>query len=216
MLRIRQPSSNVCDTCWLFQHAVKLSHDASDLETKVVEQATHMQRANDMKREYKNDCMLALEGMVVVLSIDYAQNLTLPNAPEIPSKFYFLSLYNVYCFGVVDEGHDHHYHYLYGEDIAGKGSNDVISLLQKYITENVLSTTRSLVVYADNCGGQNKNNLMIFYLLWLVDSGRFDDVKLKFQVKGHTRNSCDRGFGCFKNAYVHNKLYYCERYCRSY
>jgi len=35
----------------------------------------------------------------------------------------------------------------------------------------------------------------------------FDTVELKFQVKGHTRNSVDRGFGVTKRLYVASAVY---------
>ncbi|KAJ8548716.1 hypothetical protein ON010_g10954 [Phytophthora cinnamomi] len=59
----------------------------------------------------------------------------------------------------------------------------------------VPSGSTNLTVYADNCSGQNKNNYVIKFLLTLVDMGIFEHVELKFFRKGHTKNSCDRGFG---------------------
>ena len=116
-------------------------------------------------------------------------------------------LYNLYCFGIVNEGANSHRHYLYGEELVGKGLHEVVSLLDKYLDENTPLTARTITLYADNCGGQNKNNLMLFYLLWLVDTRRHDTIKLKFQIKGHTRNSCDRGFGTFRNVFIRNSYY---------
>ncbi|ETO59057.1 hypothetical protein F444_22565, partial [Phytophthora nicotianae P1976] len=54
---------------------------------------------------------------------------------------------------------------------------------------------KHLVVYADNCSGQNKNNHVIRFFLAQVQYGTFERVDYKFFVKGHTKNSCDRGFG---------------------
>ncbi|ETO75436.1 hypothetical protein F444_08947 [Phytophthora nicotianae P1976] len=54
---------------------------------------------------------------------------------------------------------------------------------------------KHLVVYADNCTGQNKNNHVIKLFLALVHMGVLERVDYKFFVKGHTKNSCDRGFG---------------------
>ncbi|EGZ08417.1 hypothetical protein PHYSODRAFT_527763 [Phytophthora sojae] len=59
----------------------------------------------------------------------------------------------------------------------------------------VPSGKKKLVVYADNCGGQNKNNLVIKFLLAQVHMGVLERVDYKFFVKGHTKYSCDRGFG---------------------
>jgi hypothetical protein len=52
-----------------------------------------------------------------------------------------------------------------------------------------------LTVYAYNCVGQNKNNFVVKYLILLVHIGIFKEANLKFFIKGHTRNACDRGFG---------------------
>ncbi|KAG2778106.1 hypothetical protein Pcac1_g11543 [Phytophthora cactorum] len=54
---------------------------------------------------------------------------------------------------------------------------------------------KHLTVYADNCSGRNKNNYVIKFLLTQVDMGRLEHVDYKFFVKGHTKNSCDLGFG---------------------
>lgn len=43
---------------------------------------------------------------------------------------------------------------------------------------------------------------MLFYLNNLVEREIFKNITLKFQIRGHTRNSCDRGFGLFKQKYV--------------
>jgi len=39
------------------------------------------------------------------------------------------------------------------------------------------------------------------------DTRRYDSIELKFQIKGHTRNSCDRGFGTFRNVFARNSYY---------
>ena len=80
------------------------------------------------------------------LSLDYAQNFALPNSSQVSSKFYFLSLYNLYCFGIVNEGANSHRRYLYGEDLVGKGSHEVVSLLNKYLDENIPLMARTIII----------------------------------------------------------------------
>jgi hypothetical protein len=79
----------------------------------------------------------------------------------------------------------------------------VISMLDYYARTHGIHNGQtggkvSWTIYADNCGGQNKNNHMIRYLRSLVDSERVKTVSLYFLVKGHTKNNCDRGFGTIK------------------
>jgi hypothetical protein len=46
------------------------------------------------------------------------------------------------------------------------------------------SCQRHLVVYADNCSGQNKNNLAIKFFLALVHMGTLDRVDFEFLCQG--------------------------------
>ncbi|KAI9907346.1 hypothetical protein PsorP6_004839 [Peronosclerospora sorghi] len=103
-----------------------------------------------------------------------------------------LSLPNFYHFGFADEGHNVQYNFLYTEGKAGKGSSEVASLVDHALS-TIHITVRNLVFWADNCVGQNKNRKMMQFFLSLVDSGRFDQIDYKFQVKCHTRNTVDRG-----------------------
>ena len=60
----------------------------------------------------------------------------------------------------------------------------------------------SIVLYCDNCTGQNKNQCLLHFAVLLVELGAFARVKLNFLVKGHTKNACDRGFGQLKQKYT--------------
>uniref|UniRef100_H3GFH0 DUF7869 domain-containing protein n=1 Tax=Phytophthora ramorum TaxID=164328 RepID=H3GFH0_PHYRM len=78
----------------------------------------------------------------------------------------------------------------------GKGTDEVNSLLHHFIHKIALpGGHRKLTIYADNCGGQNKNNYVLKALLALAHMGDLGTVELKFFVKGHTEKAVDRGFG---------------------
>jgi hypothetical protein len=55
--------------------------------------------------------------------------------------------------------------------------------------------------FADNCGGQNKNNTVIRLAAYLVESGYFKEVEIVFLIVGHTKNACDRLFNSLKVIY---------------
>ena len=50
-------------------------------------------------------------------------------------------------------------------DIVGKGANAVISMFDFYINK---INSDHVVLFADNCVDQNKNNAILHYLLWRV------------------------------------------------
>ena len=60
---------------------------------------------------------------------------------------------------------------------------------------------------ADNCGGQNKNKVVIRFLMWLVEVKIFPVVQIFFLVKGHTKNSADRMFNLLKRGYHRRNIY---------
>ena len=60
---------------------------------------------------------------------------------------------------------------------------------------------------ADNCGGQNKNRVVIRLLMWLVENNIFRKVKLFFLAKGHTKNAADRFFNLLKLTYHRHNIF---------
>ncbi|ETM98488.1 hypothetical protein PPTG_24606 [Phytophthora nicotianae INRA-310] len=108
---------------------------------------------------------------LAVIVMDFSQNLTIPSVACTPSQWYFCSLLAVNVFGIFF-------------DNTGTQTTTLIPYGNKH-----------LVVYADNCMGQNKNNHVIKFFVALVHMGVLERVDYKLFVKGHTKNSCDRGFG---------------------
>ena len=57
---------------------------------------------------------------------------------------------------------------------------------------------KTVHLHADNCGGQNKNAIMVQYLLWRVMTNQHTEVTLSFMIPGHTKFSPDWCFGLLK------------------
>ena len=103
--------------------------------------------------------------------------------------------------------------FIWGEGTANRGADNIVSCLNKYLTKygvvgaaqptsSVVSNNAKLgrlVVIADNCAGQNKNNCVIKYCCWLVEAGWCGEVVLFFLIKGHTKNECDSKFNKLKS-----------------
>lgn len=85
--------------------------------------------------------------------------------------------------------------FMWSEEVAGRGADDIISCLKQYITTSVPDNVRHLIVYSDSCFGQNKNLSVVSFWMYLTQSGRFDVVEHKYLVPGHTYLPCDRDFG---------------------
>ena len=60
---------------------------------------------------------------------------------------------------------------------------------------------KHLKITCDNAGGQNKNNVTIWFYLYLVICGYYESVELNFMIPGHTKFKCDGSFGLIKKLY---------------
>ena len=76
----------------------------------------------------------------------------------------------------------------------------VISMLQHFF--NLCGLKECYVaLHADNCVGQNKNNMVLQWLLWRVGRGSHLSFRLSFLPVGHTKFSPDLYFGLFKKSF---------------
>ncbi|KAE9315805.1 hypothetical protein PF008_g19165 [Phytophthora fragariae] len=164
-----------------------------------------------MRAQYMRDRDEAV-GTHYVATMYFSQNLTLPNDPQTPSAWYFLSLISVSVFGVFLANDNRQRNFVYSERKGGKGSNEVISMVHHFLREeNIIPSEapglNTFTLYADNCTGQNKNKAVMMYFRWLVNAGYLEEANVKFFVKGHTKNSCDRAFGQIKRKYNRNECW---------
>ncbi|ETL95086.1 hypothetical protein L917_07066 [Phytophthora nicotianae] len=120
------------------------------------ELGVHTEAAKEMSLEYKKDLASVSEDHAVIV-MDFSQNLTLPSVA--------IQLL---------------------ESVAGKGTDEVNSMLYHFIQRIVLANDhRKLTIYADNS-----------------QTGELDVVELKFFVKGHTKNAVDRGFSLMRKKFA--------------
>ena len=59
---------------------------------------------------------------------------------------------------------------------------------------------------ADNYGGQNKNEEVLRFRLWLVEAEILPLVRIIFLVRGHTKNACDQLFNFLKQEYGNTNI----------
>lgn len=76
--------------------------------------------------------------------------------------------------------------------MAKRGSDEIASILYKQFKEN-RNDYRKLVVYSDNCVGQNNDWTVVYLWLELVKENIFKNVEHRFLQVGHTHllSDCD-------------------------
>lgn len=100
----------------------------------------------------------------------------------------------MYNFCIHDTGSDKASMFLWPETIAGRGSSEIASCILQYFKTTPL-TAKRLLVFSDNCSGQNKNFNIMSLWQYLIEAGNFEEITHIYPVSGHTMMPCDRDFG---------------------
>lgn len=143
-------------------------------------------RMKEMKQLSLNDPTSA------VIAFDYQKNLPLPVTGAAP-EYYRRQLW-IHNFCIHDVKTDDATMFLYAENFAAKGPNDVISILAYYFDIVMSAEVKKLHIFADNCAAQNKNRFLWLFLHSQVQLGRFDSVSISYPIPGHSFLPCDRDF----------------------
>ena len=170
-------------------------------------------RRDAAKNDFVNKVLWPLREDILVA--DYMQNLDMPHfGGEQPGDTYYFSPLTINGFGVVDYCVEVLDAYIYTEAEGKKGGNNVVSLLHKSLEKKGVFTEaankgagKRLTMVFDNCGGQNKNRMVLRYAMYLVEKGIYNIVELVFLVCGHTKNVCDRMFKELKQRFHHKNIY---------
>lgn len=166
-----KPADDLCDVCRQKYLEISRSANLSEEEkfSKIKAQSDHLERAKiqrDSYNQHRIEAKSTENSSSKVLSFDYAQNVSYPSSPQQVGSSYFKALRKCSIFGIQDEATHIQTNILIDEnDNVGKGANCVISMLDYYL-DNI--TAKKIVLYSDNCVGQNKNNAVVHYLLWRV------------------------------------------------
>lgn len=199
-----KPASDLCTTCR--DNSLKLSN----LSNLTIEEQTALlkfsiKHLNDAKNQrefynlYRDKSKEKNLSSLLVLSFDYAQNVSYPSSPQQVGSSFFKANRKCGLFGINNEAtHIQTNITIDEEDITGKGANAVISMLDYYFNNN---SAENIILFADNCVGQNKNNALLHYLLWRVMKNKNKSIELNFLLTGHTKFSPDRNFGIVKTKF---------------
>lgn len=217
-----KPASDLCFDCQQLMSSIsKSGHLSEEEKTERIQKAqAHLSIAKAERNLYNRQIMLSKESLgdrgsiedsrstagPIHISYDFAQQLHYPNNPQQPGPAYFLSARKCQLFGVTCEAMGQQVNYLIDEaDLVGKGANTTISLVHHSLEMDSLKA-EELLLHADNCVGQNKNNATVHYILWRVLTGRQRTIQLSFMLAGHTKFAPDRFFGLIKKVYRRTRV----------
>lgn len=98
--------------------------------------------------------------------------------------------------------------YVWNESIASRGPQEIGSCLMHYCKNFVKE--KKLIMYSDQCVGQNRNIKMALICDFITNSKEFTVTQIdhKFLVSGHSYLPCDQDFGVIEKAKKFHKDIY--------
>lgn len=187
------PKTDTCKTCDHLNIQIKNADSMGEsADSLKIELELHQRRAEALQKSLKDEIDNAKKSKdTLVLSFDLQQALPVPNLTVGPA-FYLRKAWT-YNLGIHDCIEDKGYMYMWPENLAKRGSDEIASILYKHFKDNP-SHYKKLVVYSDNCAGQNKNWTCVCLWQQLVKENIFQTVEHRFLVVGHTHLPSDRDF----------------------
>jgi len=194
------PKTDTCKKCEATATKLKtLSPDSSEHMQLNDDWTRHREQAEKAFDLLRSDAAYAKEHPTeqYTIALDLQQALPTPKLNVGPA-FYKRKImtYNV---AVHDCDTNDACMMLWPETIAGRGADEIASCLFKYCQLADIKAKR-LVIYSDNCAGQNKNLRMVSLYLYLLCTGQFDEIRHHFPISGHTMLPCDRDFGVIERS----------------
>ncbi|CAH2007421.1 unnamed protein product [Acanthoscelides obtectus] len=185
---------DTCKKCDILNNRIQSADSEEEKKALAFQRKMHLQKSEWFYKELKEKSKEAQENdEIEVLCFDFQQNMPLPKVPS-GDKFYLRQLW-VHNFCMHSAKNKTGHFFMYDESIAKKGSNDVLSFLNYYFEKVLNTNVKILYLLSDNCCTQNKNNILVMFLVAMCQEGKFDTIIHRFPEVGHSFLPCDRYFG---------------------
>lgn len=154
----KKPTTDVCSTCQMYKETIKLEKDPAKKQELMKRFTVHKRRAKAFFKLLKQD-----NPKILVLSFDCEKNMAVPKLFDQAAYFSRqISFYNYIVQGSSKASltKENVYLYTWGEYERPKGSNEIASaVFHRLCLINIPETVESVRLFADGCGGQNKNTI---------------------------------------------------------
>lgn len=193
------PKKDQCETCVAYSNAdtEEKKKMTDKYESHILEKdLTRVEKDNDKKNENKK---------VVVAVYDLQAVMPVPKG-EV-STFYYVSKVNVLNFTIYDIKTNEVSCFMWHEGEAKRGSNEIASCVLRYLY-NLKEKMKEddvegldVILYSDNCGGQQKNRYLIsMYLYAVANYDHLNSITHKYLITGHSQNEGDSAHSLIERA----------------
>ena len=218
---IEPPRADTCNTC--DAHRVKMETLVPGRDDDEITRMNLLKVPHDANAKAAHGFLKAFtkdqNNNISVITMDLQQTLPTPHLSS-GAQYYKRKMWT-FNFGIHDCKTKQGYFYVWNETVAKRGSNEVCSCIDHYVNTYISRYVKRLVIFSDNCSGQNKNINIVLMYLRLVHSNRFTQIEHYFMEPGHSYLPNDRDFGNFELFLKGKEVYTTENYvslmrkCRS-
>jgi hypothetical protein len=206
-------ASDLCDTCYGFDTKLMSTKDKDEIANINFEYEKHKKIAMCEREHYNNIITKGKTDFSINhICYDWAQSVVAPYSPQQTGSIYFKSPFNIHLFGVcrTDGNKNYQLNYIIGEDEfpkgTHKGANTTLNMVYDFLKKVDHADKKDLYVTCDNCSGQNKNNLSLWFWSWIIMLGWYENIYINFMIPGHTKFICDANFGHIKSKYKNRRI----------
>lgn len=200
-LHFKRPKTDTCKTCdglTAYLHNEKLSFEDRRKYEEMLKE--HHNSVEKKKKEYESDRKEAAEsnGQIKCYTFDLQKTLETPSLST--SVAYYKRQLWTYNLCIHDDVTGKGYMYMWSENMASRGADEIGSCVIKHLETYDNFNTRKVYFYSDKCGGQNRNIKMTLLLKKILCRlNNIDIITQNFFISGHSYNSCDRCFAMIEN-----------------
>ena len=157
-----------------------------ELEEKYTVHIKNKETSRKIKEEDKEQAKTSQS--TCMACFDFQKVLSSPKTEA--SCLYYKRKLSVFNFTIYDIVLHEGVCYIWSENDAKKGSNEVASCLQDFIIKKISKGIKKFFFWSDNCAGQNRNRNV--FSMFAYASAKFNiDIKYSFIEVGHTQNEGD-------------------------
>lgn len=148
------PKKDQCDDCVVFNN---LPDDEKENARDAYNE--HINNKNTARQLMNNDKEEAEKNLEIhAATFDLEKVLTMPRSES--SSFFYKRKVSLYNFTIYDLVTREGFCFVWDETIGKRGANEISSCLWSHINDKTKNGQKKFHFYSDNCGGQNRNNIL--------------------------------------------------------
>ena len=182
-----KPLKDMCDFCSKYKNSNDTEKE--EMREELENHLLNKDAADKHKQVDKDKAMRSDNPDFLAACFDLEQVLITPKGFE--QSLYYKRRLNTYNLTVYNLGDKNGYSYIWHEGIAQRGGCEIASCIYSFLKTASESNKKNIILYSDNCCGQNKNRFYISMLWYSLHKFNFDSIQHKYLEKGHSFNEND-------------------------